>query len=66
MIPAVGDKYSYHFGFDKTVDVVVSAIAIDDLTKKQVFIVNKVGCPCCFRRRLFLEELEDKMKYSKL
>lgn len=53
MIPAVGDKYSFNFSFGKTVELVVEAVAIDDATKKQVFLLHKVGCKCCFRKRLF-------------
>jgi hypothetical protein len=53
MIPVVGDKYSYNFGFDRTVKLVVEAIAIDNATQKQVFLLHKIGCNAAFVRDYF-------------
>lgn len=66
MIPIVGDKYSFDLSFGKTVNLVVEAVAIDNATKKQVFILHKIGCPGCFRKRLFLEEFLYHSKLKKL
>lgn len=68
MTVCIGDKYEHNVGLSspRLIVMVVESLVTDAVTGKQVAIIHKDGCGGCYRRRVFVEDFNDTIKFKKL